>query len=199
MVTIPEMVAAILTRAEDRYEVSYPDSFEVATPMAEIDSAVIQLRRVNRDRAGWRTVLIAAIPYDLAKIQSAFRWAADVRDTLAEPQTADLYMFMLIEGVASEDAARLETDDRFCRKVVVREGENADSFLDRSFLATLSPSGSSDNINDPLLASMGTLGLTHSWVLPHLDVWRELLLSGKSGSDVADALRVAAFGEEDSQ
>lgn len=68
-------------------------------------------------------MLIAAIPYDLEKIQGAFRWAADVRDTLAEPQTADLYMFMLIDGVASEDAARLETDDRFCRKVVVREGK----------------------------------------------------------------------------
>jgi hypothetical protein len=69
-------------------------------------------------------------------------------------------MFMLIEGIASEDAARLETDDRFCRKVVVREGEDTDSFLDRSFLATLSPSGSSDSISDPLLASLNVAGIT---------------------------------------
>jgi hypothetical protein len=199
MLTIDEVVAAIFSRAEDRYEVSFPDSADVAAPWADINSIAIQLKRVNREGAGWRTVLITAFSYDLAQIQGAFRWAADVRDTLAEPQTADLYMFMLIEGIASEDAARLETDDRFCRKVVVREGEDTDSFLDRSFLATLSPSGSSDSISDPLLASLGSLGLAHSWVVPHLETWRELLLSGKSGSEVAEALKVTAFGEEDSQ
>ncbi|EPM63158.1 hypothetical protein A262_03925 [Pseudomonas syringae pv. actinidiae ICMP 19073] len=199
MLTIDEVVKAILNRAEGRYEVQFPEVAEVAAPWADIDFGAIQLKRVNREGAGWRTVLLAAFPFDLAQIQGAFRWAADVRDTLAEPQTADLYMFMLIDGIASEDAARLETDDRFCRKVVVREGEDADSFLDRSFLATLSPTGSSDSISDPLLASLGSLGLAHSWVVPHLETWRELLLSGKSGTEVADALKVAAFGAEDSQ
>lgn len=199
MLTIPEMVAAISKRAEGRYEVSLSDTLELESPLIEIDSTTVQLKRVNQEGAGWRTVLIAAFTYDQAKILDAFRWAADVRDMLAEPQTADLYMFMLIEGIASEDAARLETDDRFCIKVVIREQEDVDSFLDRSFLATLSPASSSDNISDPLLASLDSLGVAHSWVVPHLDTWRELLLSGKSGSDIAEALKVAAFGDEDSQ
>lgn len=199
MLTIPEMTAAILKRAEGRYEVSLSDTFELASPSTEIASTVVQLKRVDQEGAGCRTVLITAFPFDSAKIQGAFRWAADVRDVLAEPQTADLYMFMLIEGIASEDAARLETDDRFCRKVVVREQENVYSFLDRSFLATLSPAGSTDNISDPLLASLNSLGQVHSWVVPHLETWRELLLSGKSGVDIAEALKVAAFGDEDSQ
>ncbi|RVU51115.1 hypothetical protein DT385_03620 [Pseudomonas syringae] len=197
MLTISEMVEAISNRAEGRYEVAYPDSVELPSPLAEIASAGMQLKRVNQEGAGWRTVLIAALPYDVSKIQGAFRWAADVRDMLPEPQTADLYMFMLIEGVASEDAARLETDDRFCRKVVVREGEDAGSFLDRSFLATLSIPGSSDSISDPLSASLSALVLAHTWVKPHRDEWRELLLSGKSGGEIAEALRVSAFGEED--
>lgn len=199
MLTIPEMVAAISKRAEGRYEVSLSNMFEMASLPIEIDSAQVQLKRFNQQGAGWRTVLIAAFPFDLAKIQGAFRWAADVRDMLAEPQTADLYLFMLIESIASEDAARLETDDRFCRKIVVREQEDVGSFLDRSFLATLSPAGSSNSIGDPLLASLDSLGLTHSWVVPHLDTWRELLLSGQSGADIAKALKVAAFGEEDSR
>ena len=199
MLTIPEMVAAIAKRAEGRYEVSLSGTCELGSPSIEIDSATVQLKRANQESAGWRTVLIAALTFDSARIQGAFRWAADVRDMLAEPQTADLYMFMLIEGIASEDAARLETDDRFCRKVVAREQECVDSFLDRSFLATLSPAGSSDNISDPLLASLGSLGLTHSWVVPHLDTWRELLLSGKSGVDIAEALRTVVFGDEDTQ
>lgn len=198
MLTIPEMVTAISKRAEGRYVVSLSETFQLGLSSIEIDSTTVQLKRLNQEGAGWRTVLIAAFPCDSAHIQGAFRWAADVRDMLAEPQTADLYMFMLIEGIASEDAARLETDDRFCRKVVVREQEDVDSFLDRSFLATLSPASSSDSISDPLLASLGSLGLAHSWVVPHLETWRELLLSGKSGGDIAEDLMVAAFGEEDS-
>lgn len=199
MLTIPEMVAAISKRAEGRYEVALSDMFELASPSIEINSTAVQLKRVNQEGAGWRTVLIAAFPFDSAKIQGAFRWAADVRDMLAEPQTTDLYMFMLIGGIASEDAARLETDDRFCRKVVVREEEDTDSFLDRSFLATLSPAGNSDNISDPLLSSLSALALAHSWIEPHLDTWRELLLSGRSGGEIAEALKAAAFGDEDSQ
>ncbi|WP_338884791.1 ABC-three component system middle component 1 [Aeromonas hydrophila] len=199
MLTIPEMVAAISKRAEDRYEVSLSDTLELASPSIDIYSAMVQLKRANREGAGWRTVLIAAFPFDLAKIQGAFRWAADVRDMLAEPQTADLYMFMLVEGIASEDAARLETDDRFCRKVVVREQEDVDSFLDRTFLATLSPAGNSDNISDPVLTSLGSLSLAHPWVKPHIETLRELLLSGQSGVDIAEALKMAAFGDEDSQ
>lgn len=199
MLTIQEMVTAISKRAEDRYQVSLSDTFELALLSNEIDSTTVQLKRLNRESAGWRTVLIAAFPFDPAKIQDAFRWAADVRDMLAEPQTVDLYMFMLIEGIASEDAARLETDDRFCRKIVVREQEGIDSFLNRTFLATLSPTSSSDNINDPLLSSLSALVRSHSWVEPHRDTWRELLLSEKSGGDIAEALKVATFGEEDSQ
>lgn len=199
MLTIPEMVAAISKRAEGRYKVSLSDRFELASPSIEIDSTTVQLKRINQESAGWRTVLIAAFPFDSAKIQGAFRWAADVRDMLAEPETADLYMFLLIEGIASEDAARLETDDRFCRKVVVRDQEDVDSFLDRSFLATLSPAGGLDNISDPLLASLSSLGLAHSWVKPHLETWREVLLSGGSGGDIVEALKVTAFGNEDSQ
>jgi hypothetical protein len=199
MLTIVEVVAAISERAEGRYEVSLSDTFELASPLIDIKFATVRLKRINREDAGWRTLLIVAFPFDLAKTQGAFRWAADVRDMLAEPQTADLYMFMLIKDIASEDAARLETDDRFCRKIVARVQEDVDSFLDRSFLARLSPSSNSDTISDPLLASLGLLGKTHLWVMPHLETWRELLLSGKSGSDIAEDLKVAVFGNEDAQ
>ncbi|WP_024951142.1 ABC-three component system middle component 1 [Cobetia crustatorum] len=199
MLKISEMTEAILKRAEGRYEVNIPDTFGFALPPNDVDSATVQLKRIGNEGAGWRTVLIAAFPFDLAKIQSAFRWGADIRDLLPEPQIADLYMFMLIESISQEDAARLEADDRFCRKIVAREPEDVDSFLDRSFLAILSPIGRSDTISDPLLASLSSLGREHSWVVPHLDTWRELLLSGKSGGDIAEDLKISAFSDEESQ
>lgn len=197
MLTISEMLKAISNRAQGRYEVRDSVSVELPSPSIGFTTAAVQLKRVNRDSAGWRTVLIAALTDEEANIQEAFRWAADARDSLPEPQTADLYMFMLIDGVASEDAARLETDDRFCRKVVVREGEAADSFLDRSFLASLSTPGGLDSISDPLSAALNALVGAHSWVEPHQNNWRELLLSGGSGGEIAEALRSSAFGRED--
>lgn len=197
MIEVSELVSAIRLRAEKRYEVSDPKAVDLAAPLADFPFEIIQLKRVNQDGAGWRTVLIATFPLDLANIQRAFRWAADVRDMLPEPQTADLYMFLLIQGVDAEDAARLETDDRFCRKVVAREKEDVSSFLDRSFLAALAPAGSSDGISDPLLAALEALKKTHSWVEPHLPQWHELLLSGKAGAEIADALKRVTYGEED--
>lgn len=197
MPSIQELIKAITERAEHRYEIRSPDTDEMISPSADIGISAIQLKRINRQNAGWRTVLITAFPCDHDNIQSAFRWAADVRDILAEPQTADLYMFMLIEGVESEDAARFETDDRFCRKVVLRDGEDIDSFLDRSFLASLTPARGGSDINDPLLASLDSLLKAHSWVKPHLDTWRELLLSDKSEEDVIHSLRTVMFGDED--
>lgn len=199
MLKIPEMLEAISNRAQGRYEIRDPVSVELPLPSTGFTTAAVQLKRVNREGAGWRTVLIAGLSDEAANIHWAFRWAADVRDMLPEPQTADLYMFMLIEGVASEDAARLETDDRFCRKVVAREGEKVDSFLDRSFLASLSLPGGFDSISDPLSAALNALVGAHSWIEPHQASWRELLLSGGSGGEIAEALRSSAFGGEREQ
>ena len=199
MPTIQELVTAITKRAKGRYEVHFPDVDEMVSPSIDIGMTAIQLRRINRENAGWRTVLITAFPSNVDNIQSAFRWAADIRDILAEPQTADLYMFMLIDGVESEDAARFETDERFCRKVVFRKQEDIDSFLDRSFLASLTPARGGNDISDPLLASLNSMGQAHSWVAPHLATWRELLLSEKSGDEIVNALRDMMFGEKDFQ
>ncbi|GEM_PF-604252 len=199
MPTIQELVTAITKRAEGRYEVHLVDEDEMVSPSIDIGMTAIQLRRINRENAGWRTVLITAFPSNKDNIQSAFRWAADIRDLLAEPQTADLYMFMLIDGVESEDAARFETDDRFCRKVVLRKHEDIDSFLDRSFLASLTPARDGNDISDPLLASLNSMCQAHNWVKPHLEKWRELLLSEKSGDEIVNSLRDMTFGEKDFQ
>lgn len=199
MPTINDLMTLITTRADGRYDVFLPDSEKMISPAVDIDMATIQLKRLNRETAGWRTVLITAFSNSKDSIQSAFRWAADVRDILAEPQTADLYMFMLIDDIESEDAARLETDDRFCRKVVLRAGESLDSFLDRSFLASLTPTTGANEISDPLLASLSSLCNVHSWVEPHIEAWRDLLLSERTGDDIVNCLRTATFEGKESQ
>ncbi|EFR6446638.1 hypothetical protein ABRV29_001715 [Escherichia coli] len=199
MPTIQELITAIAQRAEGRYEVNLPDMNDMVSPSIDFGTAAVRLKRLKLVKAGWRTVLIIECPCGVEYIQSAFRWAADVRDMLAEPQTVDLYMFMLIKGIESEDASRFETDDRFCRKVVLREGEDIDSFLDRSFLASLTPASMGNEINDPLLASLSSLCQVHSWVKPHIEQWRELLLSERTGDEVVQSLQTVTFGDKDRQ
>lgn len=114
--------------------------------------------------------------------------AADIREELPEPETADLYMIMMIEGVADEVAGRIETDDRFCRKFVLRSHETANELLDRTFLGSISTETTSSTLSDPLQASLDALGKEHSWTQDHLEAWRDILLSGKTGADLGQSL-----------
>lgn len=196
MLTLQELVEVIQQRAEGRYDMRSAEADQLDLPSVELSSDAYRLKRSSIVGAGWRTILLAELPFEEASVQAAFRWAADVRDVLPEPQTADLYMFLLIDGISQEEAARIETDDRFCRKVVVRESEYATDFLDRTFLATLEPSGSSEVLNDPLMSALSMLSNAQPWTSDHLDDWRESLLSGKAGADVARSLDATAFGDE---
>lgn len=89
MPTIQELITAITQRAEGRYEVHVPDMNDMVSPSIDFGTAAVRLKRLKLVKAGWRTVLITECPYGVEYIQSAFRWAADVRDMLAEPQTVD--------------------------------------------------------------------------------------------------------------
>ncbi len=196
MMTIQGVIEAIIKRAEGRYETPVIDQDLFDFPDSGVDFKICRLKRSNSPSAGFRTILIVDLPFNSLSIQAAFRLAADFRDILPEPQTADLYMFMLIRNIPLEDAARIETDDRFCRKVVAREFEEADDFLDRTFLSAPSSAASSESLNDPLLAALASLGDAHPWTVNHLDSWRNSLLSGKNGSEIANDLSKEAFDSE---
>ena len=186
MVTLQELTSAIIQRVEGRYDVCTRDVTELMLPEVECDSHVVRLKRSHMERAGWRTVLLIELP--LTALQAANQWAADVRDVLPEPETADLYMFLMINGIAKDDAARIETDDRFCRKVVVRESEAAGDFLNRTFLAALDPAGDVETLSDPLVSALNTLSNAHPWSAPHIAAWRAQLLTNQNGADVVRVL-----------
>lgn len=182
MVTLQELTGAIIQRVEDRYDVCTRDVTELMLPEVACDSHVVRLKRSHMKRAGWRTVLLIELP--LTALQAANHWAADVRDVLPEPETADLYMFLMISGIGKDDAGRIETDDRFCRKFVVRESETAGDFLNRTFLAALDPAGDVETLSDPLVSALNTLSNAYPWSAPHIAAWRAQLLTNKNGADV---------------
>lgn len=195
MMTFQQLRAAINQRAEGRYEVHPAKAMEL--PMVEHTSEILRLKRSSIDKAGWRTVLLIELPSHLVK--AAHQWAANIRDVLPEPETSDLYMFIILQGTTHDEATRIETDDRFCRKVVTRQEETPMEFLDRTFLAALDPPGNVEMLSDPLIAALQALSSAQSWTKDHIDRWKTELLSTTNGADVARLLRESMTEGEDQQ
>jgi len=195
MMTLEDLTAAISQRAENRYQVQVAEAFEL--PEADYPSIILRLKRQRNTNAGWRTVLLIELPS--SSLQVAYQWSADVRDVLPEPETSDLYMFMLIGDISDNEAARIETDDRFCRKVVPRQSEVALNFLDRTFLAALDPPGNVETLSDPLVSAFKAMVKTHPWTGRHMVAWKAELLSTANGGDVVQIMSDSVISSESPQ
>lgn len=195
MMKLQQLTAAISQRAEGRYEVHLADAVDL--PEVEHSSEILRLKRSRIDKAGWRTVLLIELPS--SAVQAAHHWAADVRDVLPEPETSDLYMFLVISDVTNDEATRIETDERFCRKIVARQSEAVMDFLDRTFLAALDPPGDVETLSDPLISALNSLSAAHPWTGPHITALKAELLSNTSGADVVRVLSDSLGSSEDQQ
>lgn len=195
MMTLQQLAAAIRQRSAGRYEEQLTDGMEL--PEVDHASLVLRLKRTRAERAGCRTVLLIELPSVSA--QAAHQWAASVRDVLPEPETSDLFMFIILQEATHDEAIRIETDERFCRKVVAREQEKPMEFLDRTFLAALDPPGDVEKLSDPLVAALHALSSAQAWTREHIDLWKTELLTSTSGADIARSLRASMTGSEDPQ
>jgi len=158
------------------------------TGLEEAAAQVLTVCRAGMKRAGFRTVLLAQVE-TLQEAAAALLWCANVRDVLAEPATADLYLFLKIKDATLEDCLRLEADDQYCRKHVERPGESSEDFINRTFLgASITPERGGALV-DPVLASLADAANTHDWFSgPEQERWRQALLSGVTGSDLAERI-----------
>ncbi|HDS1738275.1 hypothetical protein NPS49_05830 [Pseudomonas putida] len=195
MMKLQQLIAAVGQRVEGRYEIQLAD--DMGLPEVEYPSQILRLKRARLANAGWRTVLLIELPSPA--VQAAHQWAANIRDVLPEPETSDLYMFLVLQDTTHDEATRIETDDRFCRKVVVRQQETPMEFLDRTFLAALDPPGDVEKLSDPLAAAFQALSSAQTWTRDHIDFWKMELLSSTNGADVARSLRASMAGSEDQQ
>ena len=195
MMKLQQLTAAISQRAEGRYEVHLADAVDL--PEVEHSSEILRLKRSRIDKAGWRTVLLIELPS--SAVQAAHQWAADVRDVLPEPETSDLYMFLVISDVTNDEATRIETDERFCRKIVARQSEAVMDFLDRTFLAALDPPGDVETLSDPLISALNSLSAAHPWTGPHITALKAELLANTSGADIVRVLSDSLGSSEDQQ
>jgi len=187
MTIIDEIATAIEIRAQERFEVSRDMNVMPDVTSQEGALHVLRLQRVGK-KTGTRTILVVQAENERESLREAFMVAADARDSLPEPEASDLYMIMAISGVSDQDAARIETDDRFCRKYVLRVGESVYSLLDRSFLVSGQAESQVSAISDPFRVALAAVADAHPWVKDHLDSWRGVLLSGYSNVELVDSL-----------
>lgn len=193
-----DVIGAIDERLGERFERDEGHQFAsdilALCPHALGQPRVLRLRRTCRDSAGWRTLLFAILTGD-DSYRDALRWASDVRQMLPDPDSSDLYLFLFLsEPVVNRfDAETIEANEHFCRKMVARNDESVDDFLDRTFLARaafLAPITAS--LGDPLSAALFDVVQQQRLHEHTAQCWRSVLASGATGGkDLADRLRDA--------
>jgi hypothetical protein len=198
--SIEQFLAAVQSRAEGRFELQTAgaeiDALQALAPEQLTNRQVIRLCRIGNERAGWRTLLIATLA-STSDLTTANRWAAEARDSLPEPGTADLYLFLLTDAIVDNVGADIEASELFCRKFVLRQNESAEELLDRTFLTRLFSQTAGVSFTDPLQAALSQTAEHHLWFsVRQQEAWRGALLSGKPGSDIVDDLLAQVSDEE---
>jgi hypothetical protein len=123
-----------------------------------------------------------------------------VRDSLSEPETADLYLFLLTDRISRNVGADIEASELFCRKFVTRQDESPEELLDRTFLTQLFTQTEVVAFADPLQTALSQTSERHPWFAAQQQgAWRGALLSGKSGSEIVEDLLAQVPGGEGSR
>ena len=151
---------------------------------------IIQLKRFSTNSISWRTFLIVVL-VSIKDLEDSIHWAASVRDELLDPETADLYLIIAIEDpcLTLEKCINIESDEKYCRKYVLRPKETFCDLLDRTCLALADDLVSNIGISDPLLNALNKASKTNKWLNDHyMEKWRTAFLSGKNGEELIDIL-----------
>lgn len=181
-----EIEAQIRLRAKTRFEVIVDETLGLLAETALVDVSALKVRRVGSSGIGGRTILLAAID----KIDDwtlVSRWSAQVRDVLPEPETSDLYLFLVADGFSAHNRSRIECDEQFCRKYVAGSVDELPALLDRTFMASISSreSGVGGGITDPITAAFQATQEKHTWLTEAFQQhWLNTFLTEKPGKDL---------------
>jgi hypothetical protein len=105
-------------------------------------------------------------------------------------QTSYLFILWHNDSAPSiEECLRVEANEDFCRKFVLRPNESAESFITRTFLKKVDAPHPLDLGQDPLISAFSGLEEQYDWFdEAEKTKWKEAFNSGASGSDLFNAL-----------
>jgi hypothetical protein len=137
-----------------------------------------------------KTVLIVGIELD--NLRNALQWAALCKEALLDPETSDIYLFITWIGdnnPSIEECLRIEANEDFCRKLVLRPNETIELFVERTFLKKIDVSEPLDLGQDPLISAFSGFEEYFSWFdQAEKNRWKDAFNSVASGSDLFDVL-----------
>jgi hypothetical protein len=179
-----ELVEKILALALDRFEVHDDHALVSLAPENITDVRALKLRRLASKRSTSRTILVAFTRGEAA-IKDLARWTAEVRDALLEPETSDLYLFLVADGLEYHACARIESDEQFCRKYVAASIAEFPQMLERTFLSSLTTGLQSSKISDPIAAAFQATHDVFPWFETSIqEQWLKSFTTNKPGKDM---------------
>ncbi|WP_050516281.1 ABC-three component system middle component 1 [Pseudomonas lactis] len=182
---------AVLELAESRFLHTELERSNYLYHLAQEDDfprSVVTLKKRTANSGGNKTLLLAHFS-SLDQIGLGAKWAADVRDALPEPEASDLYLFLSVNGLSEGECSRLEADEQFCRKYVLRPSETNLSLVLRTFLGPLEVGDDEVSVADPVVTAMRSTAKEHEWLdSPMQEYWKELFLSTHESAVIASLL-----------
>jgi len=137
-----------------------------------------------------KTILVTGIEPD--QIRDVLQWAALCKEVLLDPETSDVYLFIMWPGEYNpsiEECLRIEANEDFCRKFVLRPGETVESFIERTFLKKIDAPEPLDLGQDPLISAFSGLEQQFSWLDEGEKArWRAAFNSGASSFELFNTL-----------
>ncbi|WP_163022446.1 ABC-three component system middle component 1 [Pseudomonas viridiflava] len=186
-----DLRATVLELAESRFLLTELERSDYLYSLVQDDiftRSVVTLKKRTAKSGGNKTLLLACFSSP-DQIELGAKWAADVRDALPEPEASDLYLFLSVEGLSEGECSRLEADEQFCRKYVLRPNETNSSLVLRTFLGPLVVVDEGGNVADPIVSAMRSTEKEHEWLdAPMQEYWKELFLSSRESAVIASLL-----------
>ena len=166
------------------------DTLKGLAPETLKDFDVLRIQRRSTGTTGWRTFIITYLN-SAKEIDIALEWSAYCKEELLDPESADLYLLIIITkpDITIEECVNIEASEKFCRKFILRPGEEINDLLKRTFLLPIEDQAVSGNILDPLTIALTNTAKNSPWLnSDELQRWRNILLSSANGHDLIELI-----------
>lgn len=193
---IEELTIEIYRSLNDRFFIE--DDYTTLKRFLELaenfkfQNEVMRIHRIPKENklVRCKTILIAELK-EISELKDVLHWTASVKDILLDPESSDLYLFVIFEtdDITLEESLRIESTEQFCRKYVQRPNKTVNEFIERTFLSRINSTKQDAEHIDPLNNALLLTGKNNKWFTKEEQLkWKNLLLSNKTGYDLVELL-----------
>ena len=191
-----ELISSITESITDRFYIEDATDFSNMlldlTENKHLQKSIMRIQRIQKhsELATWKTMLIVELKSN-EELKNALEWTASVKDALLDPETADLYLFIIFEkdDIKLEQSLRIEATEQFCRKYVQRPNKSANELIERTFLSKLKDTKQGIKRIDPLNNALALTEKNNEWFTKEEQQdWKKLLLSNNTGYELVELL-----------